>query len=303
MKNVTGLVSSVCLLMAIAAGPGLSQEASARDPFQAAAEKAGVTVYQPGWIPDGFLLANVQLLELPDPTVIAEFTHPDGRGLFLMQTGPEGAECPGCQTIEVSGRQAFYEQYRSEDGQSVLDLTLVQNGRAILIALRGAGVEATTSLADLVKTAESLRPVAAGNAPGNPKERQKRAVAEAAAQASFPVYMPDWLPEYFVLESISYSPPGLVEADSERTNPEEIAITWQGPPAKRIRMLVQPAGSFLVPTGKDAFKIGNWQAGYIRGKDSVAIAVQTPDANLLVSGDVMESTLLRVARSVKKADL
>lgn len=296
-------MSAVATLSALANIAATAQEALTRSPFQAAAEKAGVTVYQPGWIPDGFLLANVQLLELPDATIVAEFTHPDGRGLFFMQTGPEGAECPGCQSVEVSGARAFYDQYKTEDGSVVLDLTLLREGRALLLGMRGTDIDTGRSLPDLVKMAESLQSVSAGSVPAEPRDRIAKAMAEAAAQASFPLYIPAWLPEFFVLESIAYSPPGLVEAGEARTNPEEIAISWLGPPAKRIRVLVQPPGSFVIPTGKDAFKIGNWQAGYIRGKDSLAIAVQTPDASILFSGDVMESTLLKVARSVKKAPL
>lgn len=301
MKTFNYMVSALALLTALANISATALEPPTRSPFQAAAEKAGVTVYQPGWIPDGFLLANVQLLELPDPTIVAEFTHPDGRGLFFMQTGREGAECPGCQSVEVSGARAFYDQYKTEDGSAVLDLTLLRDGRALLIGLRGEEIDAARNLPDLVKMAESLQPVSAGSVSAEPRDRATNALAEAAAQASFPLYIPDWLPEYFVLESIAYSPPGLVEAGKERTNPEEIAISWLGPPAKRIRVLVQPPGSFVIPTGKDAFKIGNWQAGFIRGKDSLAIAVQTPDASILFSGDVMETTLLKVARSIKKA--
>lgn len=271
-------------------------EAPARpaDPFASAASRTKLAVYAPE-MPEGFVLGGVQLSSGAPEMLMASWYHSDGRQIHIMQTSPEGLDCPTCETIDINGTPSPFDSYTAEDGDNVVDLTVVRGGTGVLLGLKGKNVAKNDALLVLRKVAESLKKVEAAPAAVKPSDGAA-GLAEVAKQASFPLYTPSWLPEYFHLATAAHTPAGLAQ-EGELGTPEQVIVTYAGP-NKSISVVIQPKGAFEL-SGRVA-TIGGRRSQIERDQSGVAVKVDCGDAVVVVSGDVAESTLVKLVRSLKK---
>lgn len=303
----------LCLAAAlsVSAGPKpafAAQEAGppALDPFAAAASRTKLTLYRPVPAPEGFTLGDVQLVTTPEDVLMISYYHSDGREVFIMESSPEGLDCPDCRTIEINGSPAPYEETKGEDGSAMVDVTVVRDGTALVVGIRGkAGMSTNDALLTLRKIAEAMQKVEAPRLPSasNPETKGRRdGLREAAAQAGFPIYSPETLPQYFYLKTVAYTPKGLA-SDGKLSTPEQLLITYAAG-KKEIHLLLQAPGAFDMSqiAGKRS-KIGQWAAVIGQGSGQPVITLDLGDCLAVLSGDVQMTTLQSVARSLSPGQL
>ncbi|MCC6484249.1 MAG: hypothetical protein IT209_05315 [Armatimonadetes bacterium] len=294
------------LFVPAAGAAGSESAAVAPDPFISAASRIGLPLYRPATIPEGFAFSDLQLVTAPEDMLIVTYFSNDGREITLMESSPEGLDCPDCPTIDIAGSPAPYEVSKSEDGATLVDLTVTREGVAVMIGLRGkAGMTTNDALLTLRTVAESLQKVKPGTGASRVDDSQKPVPAglrDAAQQASFPVYEPAKLPEYFYLKTVSYTPKGLA-SDGKLSTPEQLLITYAAG-AKEIHLLLQPAGAFQMSAiAGHRLQIDGRAAVLASGSTGPVLTVNLGQCLAVLSGGVQPATLQSVARSLRLIEI
>ncbi len=297
MMKLTRLVL-IALLVLAAAGASDAETASTADPFASASAKLKIQVYRPTNVPAEFALGSVQAVTDPADILMATYYSADDRQIHIMQTTPEGVECPGCATVEVDGIPCPYSREDSSDGYALVDLTVTKGKTAVLLGLRQKSLETAKALLLLRPIAEKLelvQPQAASGAAG-----KQSAISEAAQRAGFAVYAPDKLPQSLYLKTVAYSPAALAE-DGEIATPEQLLITY-ATTAKQITVLVQPPDAFELKesAGRSKVTVRDWKGLVWKEDKQAALALDAGDAMILLTGNVQQNTLLSVARSLER---
>lgn len=292
------MTSAMCLLIACATASVQAQTATAEDPFAAAAKRTTLQLYRPAAPPEGFVLGSVELIPEPSEMLVATYYSEEESQLHLMQTTPEGMDCPDCPTIEVGGSPSPYSREDSSDGTALVDLTVIKGKTAVVLGLRKKGLDTSKALLVLRDVAEKLIRVEAS--PGNADKKNRTALQDAAARASFAIYAPEQLPQFFYLKTVAYSPPGLA-ADGQMATPEQLAITYAAS-AKEINILVQPPDAFALQQAgeKTRVVVRGWEGLVWREGSQQTLALDAGDAMIVLTGNVQQSTLVSVARSLSR---
>lgn len=288
----------IALLVLTVAGTAGAQSAASDDPFGSAAAKVNIQVYRPTNVPAEFTLGSLQAVTNPSDVLMATYYSADDRQIHIMQTTPEGLECPDCATVEVDGTPCPYSREDTSDGYALVDLTVIKGKTAVLLGLRQKNLDTTKALLVLRPIAEGMEVVQPQA--GSPVTGKQSAIREAAGGADFAVYAPEDLPQYFYLKTVAYSPAGLAE-DGEMATPEQLLITYAST-TKQITVLVQPPGAFQMKesAGRSKVTVRDWKGLAWKEDKQAALALDAGDAMILLTGNVQQSTLLSVARSLER---
>ncbi|MEI6915552.1 MAG: hypothetical protein WCL39_10505 [Armatimonadota bacterium] len=278
--------------------PKANPPVSAVDPYVAASQKTSLQLYQPSEIPDGFVLGELQLVTDPDTMIMATYYNSDGRRIIIMQSSPEGLECPDCSTVDVDGVSSPYETIKQDDGMTLTNLTVTLGKTAVVVGLlRKTGGSVNDALLSVRPVAESLQKVGAG-ARSKPVNDASQGLKDTARQAGFPVYIPKHLPAFFYLKTAAYTPSGLA-SDGTMGTPEQLVITYAAG-QKEIHLALQPPGAFdLKDVGGRSAKILSWPASITTREGEVSIALDLGKSMALISGNVSVTALVAVAKSLQ----